>query len=617
MTERVFHPGLEGLRGISVLAVLIFHSSPTLLPGGFLGVSTFFTLSGFLITGLLAREWEATGTIKLRAFWGRRLRRLLPASLLALLGIACAGAFLADVTQREHFTGDGLSALFYVSNWWLISSGADYASLMGSPSPLQHFWSLSIEEQYYFSYPLVCVAVLRATSGRKRSFAALLIAASCASWVWMAWLATTDVTTARLYYGTDTRVAELMAGGALALLMAPSIGGETKKSFVVAGLFGALLSMYGWGTATVESIGLYNGGLAIYTLCSIAMILAAIQPGGPLRSALSFAPVRWLGRISYGAYVYHWPIFLWVDNSIVGIALTLAVAELSYRTVEEPIRSGRRVIAWRRFALPLATIGAVAIAFILAVPESSEMSRPTADTTRLDEAIPNQPPLRIVVVGDSLAHNVGEGLQGWAKQTKQALVLNLAQHGCGIARGAWPERDLRHNARCDRWPEANYMSLAKYKPDVVVVTTAGWDLLPRQTDDWSTPRVIGDPDFNRWLIEQYVESVDYFRVHNTHVVWLTTPCFVHRGGDTTGTWDPARNRALNTTVLPAVARARPDQMTLIDFAAVACPGGVFTNSLHGIDSFRPDGTHFSRAAQVWLGEWLGEKLLALPRQPKS
>ncbi|MFT5442755.1 MAG: peptidoglycan/LPS O-acetylase OafA/YrhL, partial [Myxococcota bacterium] len=114
MTERVFHPGLEGLRGISVLAVLIFHSSPTLLPGGFLGVSTFFTLSGFLITGLLAREWEATGTIKLRAFWGRRLRRLLPASLLALLGIACAGAFLADVTQREHFTGDGLSALFYV-----------------------------------------------------------------------------------------------------------------------------------------------------------------------------------------------------------------------------------------------------------------------------------------------------------------------------------------------------------------------------------------------------------------------------------------------------------------------------------------------------------------------
>ena len=168
MGGRVFHPGLEGLRGISVLAVLVFHAVTPWLPGGFLGVSTFFTLSGFLITGLLIAEWEQTQAIAFTNFWARRLRRLLPASLVALLGIALGGAILSDSTQLERLPSDGLAALFYVSNWWLIATGADYDSLLGSPSPIQHFWSLSIEEQYYFIYPLIAWGFFGSARDRKR-----------------------------------------------------------------------------------------------------------------------------------------------------------------------------------------------------------------------------------------------------------------------------------------------------------------------------------------------------------------------------------------------------------------------------------------------------------------
>ena len=166
MRRLPFLPALEGLRGVAVLVVLLFHAEVPGVGGGFLGVSTFFTLSGFLITRLLTAEGERDGRIGLRAFWGRRFRRLMPAALVGLAAIALLASLFGDYTQLQRLREDGIAALLYFANWWLIISGAAYDDLMGSPSFIQHFWSLAIEEQYYAVFPLVA-AVLLARGGRR------------------------------------------------------------------------------------------------------------------------------------------------------------------------------------------------------------------------------------------------------------------------------------------------------------------------------------------------------------------------------------------------------------------------------------------------------------------
>jgi peptidoglycan/LPS O-acetylase OafA/YrhL len=295
---RVFHPGLEGLRGVAVAAVLLFHDGCSWMQGGFLGVSTFFTLSGFLITGLLVTEFERTGRINLPNFWSRRFRRLMPGALLTLGAIALLGPLFVDVVQQSRLGAEGISAVFYLANWWLIFSDAGYASLMGSPSPMQHFWSLAIEEQYYLFYPVIVGCLLGVMSLGRRGLAAVLMLAMLSSSLWMAWLAGTDASTTRIYYGTDTRCAELLAGGLLALVLAgrePLTAGPIRSLVSILGMVGMAVSVYFWGASSVESPSLYVGGLAGYTACTVAIIAAAVLPDGPIRVVFSLS---WVRRLS-------------------------------------------------------------------------------------------------------------------------------------------------------------------------------------------------------------------------------------------------------------------------------------------------------------------------------
>ena len=333
--------------------------------GGFLGVSTFFTLSGFLITGLLIAEYERSGRIDLPGFWSRRFRRLMPAALLTLAGIAIFGSHAADVVQQSRLGGEGISALFYLANWWLIFTDAGCASLLGSPSPVQHFWSLAIEEQYYVVYPVIVATAFGVTGSGRRGLASLLTVSLIASSLWMAWLAGTDVSNTRIYYGTDTRCAELLAGGLLALLLAgrqPPTKAPIRRAVSILGVSGLALSAYFWAISSVDSDALYTGGLAAYMASSLMIIAAAVLPGGPVRALLSLGWLRWLGRVSYGAYLYHWPLFLWLTEQSTGlggpalallrVVATLVLAGISYRWLEEPIRTHRRVLLWRRWILP-------------------------------------------------------------------------------------------------------------------------------------------------------------------------------------------------------------------------------------------------------------------------
>src|SRR5215470_7983074 len=214
-----YQPGIDGLRGIAVAAVLLYHAGLPWMIGGYLGVSTFFTLSGFLITSLILTEHARRGRIDLRAFWARRFRRIMPASFVALAGIVVFGAFAADDYQQARLRGDGLATLGYVLNWWLIATHRDYVDLFASPSPLQHFWSLAIEEQFYLVFPLLSAMVLVVGRGSRRTFAAVVGVFTLGSVLCMWRLARGDTPTSRLYYGTDTRAAELLVGALLAVAL--------------------------------------------------------------------------------------------------------------------------------------------------------------------------------------------------------------------------------------------------------------------------------------------------------------------------------------------------------------------------------------------------------------
>ncbi|MBI1845232.1 MAG: acyltransferase, partial [Actinobacteria bacterium] len=256
-----YQPALDGLRGLAVFAVLAYHGGISGARGGFLGVDVFFVLSGYLITALLVQEWGQTGRIDIRAFWVRRVKRLMPA--LIMLAVAMVGwlFLLAEPAERSGLRLDILASLGYVANWRFVVSGQSYFAQFANPSPLRHTWSLAVEEQWYLIWPLVVWAGLRVTRGRLGRLTLLVVGAAMGSAVWAAVLwGNGDLS--RIYYGTDTRAQELLMGAGLALLLAKvTFSPRLRWLFDAMGVaaLGALVS----GAVLVHDTSpwLYRGGL--------------------------------------------------------------------------------------------------------------------------------------------------------------------------------------------------------------------------------------------------------------------------------------------------------------------------------------------------------------------
>ncbi|GAB3845343.1 acyltransferase family protein [Dactylosporangium cerinum] len=338
-------PPLDGLRAVALCAVLVVHGMPAWLPGGFLGVDVFFVLSGFLITSLLLREAEVTGRVSLGGFWLRRVRRLLPALALLVLTVVLAAAYLLPGQEPGALRTDAVAALTYWANWRMVLRDGDYFTATAAASPLQHTWSLAIEEQFYLLWPVLILLALRARRPR-RLIGALCAAGFAASTVAAAVLFD-PMHPGRAYFGSDTRAAALLAGCALAAA-APVVARHptARRGAAVAGV--ALLAGFAV-LAGGAGAWLYRGGFALTALAAAAVLAElAAAPGTPVARLLGAAPLGWVGRISYGGYLWHWPLFAVLDAGRTGlhgprlfalrVAATLAVAAASFYLVEQPLR---------------------------------------------------------------------------------------------------------------------------------------------------------------------------------------------------------------------------------------------------------------------------------------
>ncbi len=494
-------PALDGLRALAVAAVLLFHADLGWAQGGFLGVSVFFTLSGFLITSLLLAEHEATGSISLCDFFARRLRRLVPAAYVCLLLVLLFGLGWG-AAQRQHLPGDVVAAVLDVANWRFAFAHTSYQDLfLGAPSPLAHFWSLAIEEQCYLLLPLLAWWALRRS---RRAFAALTVALLVLSVA--ATLLTHDADL--VYYGTHTRAAELLVGVLLALAMHHRSLPDRWRGIVAT--LGASVLLVAVVESSIGDRWLYRGGLPAISLASAALIVG-LTGRTAMASALSRRPLVAVGKVSYGVYLYHWPIFLLLSPQRTGLdrwpllaarlIVTAAVTVASYRWIEQPVRQ-RRVLSAPRSAITAmsATMVVVAIAGMVAVPRPQftateallargdagliELTAGTASATAVG-SLPTTPTVpRVLVVGSNADPIAALRERGWD-------VVDGVQPGCPVADAAQVRlRDgtVLDTGGCDVAAQRWARLVAEQRPTVVVVALGRLDTgIVRRADDVGFP----------------------------------------------------------------------------------------------------------------------------------
>ena len=609
MNKLAHQPALDGLRGLAVAGVVLFHAGYGWAGGGFLGVSTFFTLSGFLITSLLVAERAATGRIALGAFWARRARRLLPAALVTLLGVAALASWLATPEQLDGLRGDVLAALFYGANWRFLVDGQSYGDLFAAPSPVLHFWSLAIEEQLYVLFPLLVVGV-----GRGRRLAPVLVALVAGS-VALSWvLYSPGGSTSAVYYGTFTRAGELLVGALLAVLVMRAGRGRPAGITRAMGVVALVGILWAWSSVRQDDTVLYRGGFVVHAVLSALVILAAMQPG-PVRALLSVAPLRALGRISYGVYLYHWPVFVWWDAPLPAqLALTLLLASASYVLLEQPIRRGE----WRvpAFAVPAAAVAIVAVVL------ASTLDPPKPVSFDLAAAAPPVPPDAVVepqsdapvvgVFGDSTALTTAYGLGGHGLRTGQLAMRGGGVNiGCPLGRGGVVDYVVAREepeAICREWPE-RWRQLAS-EIDVALIEVGPWDVTDREIDgEWTH---IGEPEYDAFLRREMHLAVDVLSSGGALVVWLTSPRIEFGRGQPHLPQDhpisaPERIERLNELI--AEVDAERDEMVVLDLRGYlrSRPEGEMDSSL------RPDGVHFDEDGAIALVDWLAPAILDLAR----
>ena len=639
---------LDGMRAFAVTAVILYHANPSWAVGGYFGVDVFFVLSGFLITSLLLGEWRGTGGVGLRAFWGRRARRLLPALFVMLAVVGAVSVLLPRVLGSPGLLGDTLATVGYVANWHFIAANTSYFATVGNPSPLQHTWTLAIEEQFYLIWPLILLVLVGGFRGlrrpsRERSrnrlmlVAGVALAGAVASALAMAYLTPVGTTSVnRAYYGSDTRAQGLLVGAALAavcLWWGPVRTALGRRLLGVIGVVGAVGVVVMWRIVPETSALTFHGGFALLAVATAGVIASVtLLTRHPVAGLLSLRPLPYIGKISYGMYLWYWPVLLVMTSQrthLEGVGLLAArltaivgVAALSFHFVETPIQRGR-LAGWRSLvAIPVA---AVAVSLLpLMVPSASAvvpalppvqstaaLAHPASAGVAGAAVVPPARPVRILLVGDSMAGSLGVGLKQVAARYG-AEILNDGAPGCSLAeaqqvRVLWftdpPGAPCQANDPTQLI--ATYRALVQqFDPDVVVYLARGDTLDTELNGTWQH---LGDPTFDFWAEARYDQAVTALSSGGAKVVFLTSPYYDSGEEPDGSTWpenDPSRVITDNQ-LLAASAHLNPGTASVLNLGSLLSPGNQFDTAVDGVDARCSDGVHMT----VPGGELVGERLL--------
>ena len=637
--------------------MLTDHGGIPGMGGGFLGVDVFFVLSGFLITSLLLDELGGNGRIDLPGFWIRRARRLLPALVLMVLTVAVTRQLLPQEAVAA-LRGDAIAAFCWVANWRFVTQQTDYFTHGATPSPLQHTWSLGVEEQYYLVWPLllIAVAVLSAARAKRRArvtlgsvrFVVFVVAtlgtlASATASVVLASHAARD----RVYFGTDTRAQALLTGAATAALLVEDWselnrgwslirsrwGRRAARLLPLVGLVALALAAH---HATGSAADFRNGLLTAVPVAAVIVVSSvALDQDGAVARVLACPPLVWLGTVSYGVYLWHWPIFMVLNGERTGWSgmplfavrciATVAVAAGSWWLIEQPIRR------WRPLRVPLlplagATVATAVAVTVLVVPVGSgaravrESSLPpgvsavaAVSASRPGNPLPAQPvaqrdPNRrftVSVFGDSIAWT----LMRYLPATPGFNFIDHTVIGCSLVRGGpyrYLGQTLEPKPACDTWPSRWSEQIAQDRPDVALLIIGRWETVDRVNEGRWTH--LGDPSFDGYLTGELQRALDVLGAAGARLVVATVP-YSRRGEKADGSLYPEDqpNRVDQWNMLLRRTIGQRANVAILDLNKKLCPDGVYTAKVDGVQ-VRSDGVHLTPDGAKWLTPWLEESV---------
>ena len=619
---------LDGLRGLAVALVVVYHFAPDVLPAGFIGVDVFFVLSGFLITSLALGEHHTSAKVSSSRFYMRRARRLLPAAIVTVVvAIALASVIQPDSTRAAN-RGMGIASLLYVANWWMIDQQSSYQAAFGLESPLSHFWSLAVEEQFYVFFPLLLLGLIFLVTRRRGSTHSLAkwlmgvsIVGALASATLMAVMYDAEADPSRVYLGTDTRVHAIFVGvaGACAWWLWSSALRERASLRVltivgiISAVFLGLVSVF----SNFRAPWLYRYGFLTIAVASLAIVLAAVARSSIISKVFEFSWLCVLGLVSYSIYLWHWPIRVFVNPStspfdglslfIVRIGLTAVAATLSYFIIERPFRRAKN-----RSRVALSSIGGIAVALVAVWVISRPVPAPATEFSTTEAptvAQESQPPLKILWLGDSVGWVLGGGHLDFPHPTgydspfdsSHVLIWNKAEFGCPLV--AYPQRSfgvVKQNTgwcvdHAGQWPPL----IAQFSPDVVA-----WSGILLDTYDY---RVDG-----RWVTFGSPEWVAIYNENLESARQLATASGAKflLLGQADPFEDPSQKGDGQETLLPAniwrfgfvrdlqrkFALAHSTDTVFVDLQPIVCPNDSCKGVPIDPKGTRPDGVHFTKEA---------------------
>lgn len=608
-TARRYEP-LDGVRALAICTVLAFHTGGQWLSGGFLGVDVFFVLSGYLMIGILASPDGRGLRMPARTFWLRRARRLAPSLLTVVLAVVVV-AHVADRYESPGLRGDVIAALAYVTNWWSLHAGAEYFNQWQEPSALLQTWSLSIEEQFYLILPALIVVLTRLrASARVRTFAFAGLAAMSAAWA----LHLQQGDPLRVYFGSDTRVQALFAGVVLGLMARPPGHAGQQRPTAARQAVGwaclvGLIALFVLAAPWTESMPAWI--LTVCALLTVGLLWAIIQAEHSfLAQVFSWRPLVWIGAISYALYLWHWPVFLWIQGGrhtplgaqVWAIAVSVVLAWLTTRFIERPVRGPRfssLPTSWQ-----WAIYGACAglLATMACVPLLNTGGGDAPDESQWPAAA--ELPASVTLFGDSTAYTAAGGFPH--ERYPKLTFTYLAPLGCGIRdRHLQQEGINAAKPECDGWQDrwSAYMDWAK--PEATVLMENVWELY--DVVDGVGQHPPGTPEYTRAVTAAVSQALDLTAPPGGGPEFVIgVPCHAATAeldGEVLN--EREREAALNA-ILRQQADARPN-VHFIDMGELTCGPQGAVNEINGV-TLRDDGVHWSGRGRAYLWAYVLDRI---------